>query len=260
MNPFKTHGALSWPELQTINPSEALDFYQAVFGWEGENMPMPGGMGSYSVGKVAGIPHAGVMERVSVEMPPCWLFYVTVDSADEMPAKATELGGQVFMPVMAAEGVGKMCGIADPQGAMIFGMEWEQNDNPAVDFTDSFQTPGKFSWFHLQTPDVEGAVAFYSGRFGWKTEVNLMGAGPYTILKVGDVSFGGAVPPMGEAPAHWSGYLTVADADETASAIGANGGTVMGEPFDIPEVGKMVSFQDPQGAQCMAIAYHTPTE
>ncbi len=260
MNPFLTHGAISWPELQTSDPSSALAFYQTVFGWEGESMEMAGGMGTYHVGKTDGIPHAGVIQRVSEEMPPCWIFYVTVDSADDVAARAAELGGQVFMPVMTVPTVGTFCGIADPQGAMIFAMEWEPNDGPEVKFADAFQTPGQFSWFQLQTPDIDGAVAFYTALFGWKTEVNMMGAGPYTMLKIGDVAFGGAAPPMGEVPAHWSGYLTVADVDETVAAIAANGGTVMGEPFDIPEVGKMVVFQDPQGARCMAIAYHTPSE
>jgi hypothetical protein len=260
MNPFLTHGAISWPELQTSDPAAALSFYVTVFGWEGETMEMPGDMGNYHLGKTGGVPHAGVSERVSEEMPPCWMFNVSVDSADDTASRAAELGGQVFMPVMAVPGVGKFCGIADPQGAMFFAMEWEPNDGPGVNFADAFTTPGRFSWFQLQTPDVDGAVAFYTALFGWDTEVNMMGAGPYTMLKIGDVAFGGAIPPMGEVPAHWGGYLTVSDADETAAAITANGGAVMGEPMDIPEVGRMVVFQDPQGAHCMAIAYNSPAE
>lgn len=260
MNPFSTHGAISWPELQTSDDNAALSFYRTVFGWETESSEMPGGMGTYHVGKVGGAPHAGLMQRVSEDMPPCWIFYVTVDDADAIAARVPELGGQVFMEVMTVPTVGKFCGIADPQGAMIFVMEWEPNDGPEVNFVDAFQTPGKFSWFQLQTPDVDGAVAFYTALFGWNTEVNMMGAGPYTMLKIGDVGFGGAIPPMGEVPAHWAGYLTVSDADQTAARIASNGGTVMGAPMDIPEVGRMVVFQDPQGAHCMAIAYQAPAE
>jgi uncharacterized protein len=259
MDPFKTHGAISWPELLTSDEKGAADFYKNIFGWELKSMPM-GPSGEYILGSLGeNPPHAGIMHRVSEEMPPCWVYYVTVNSVDETAAKAVELGGQVFAPAMDLPGVGRMCGIADPQGAMIFAMQWAAQ-GPAIDFADAFEATGKFSWFELRTTDVDAAVSFYSELFGWTTEVNEMGMGPYTIVKIGDTSFGGIIPPMGEAPSHWSGYITASNADETAAAITANGGQPLGEPFDIPGVGRMVPFQDPQGAHAMALAYAIPSE
>ena len=47
---------------------------------------------------------------------------------------------------------------------------------------------------------------------------------------------------------HWNCYVTVASADETAKTAGDNGGTVMAEPFDVMEVGRMAVIADPTGA------------
>ena len=43
MDPFKTHGAISWPELMTTDPDAAVAFYETVFGWTTETMPMEAG-------------------------------------------------------------------------------------------------------------------------------------------------------------------------------------------------------------------------
>ena len=40
MNPYKTHGAFSWAELQTTDPEKATAFYQGLFDWETESMSM----------------------------------------------------------------------------------------------------------------------------------------------------------------------------------------------------------------------------
>ncbi|MBO6574987.1 MAG: VOC family protein [Rhodothermales bacterium] len=253
MDPFRTHGAISWPELHTSDAAAAADFYKAIFGWELEAMDM--GYGMYHVGKIGGIPMSGMMKAPMDDVPPCWILYITVDDVDAVVSRATELGGQNFVPAMDVPEVGRFAGIADPGGAIIFVMKWDQL-GPAVDYTQSFVTPGQFSWFQLQTPDVEGSISFYTQLFGWNTEVNNMGTGPYNIIKIGDVGFGGVIPPMDEGiPAHWAAYVTVEDADATAEAVQANGGTVVAGPFDVETVGRMVAIQDPQGAHLLAIAY-----
>jgi len=47
---------------------------------------------------------------------------------------------------------------------------------------------------------------------------------------------------------HWFSYVSVEDADATASRACELGGTVFGEAFDIDGDGRMVVVQDPAGA------------
>jgi predicted enzyme related to lactoylglutathione lyase len=51
----------------------------------------------------------------------------------------------------------------------------------------------------------------------------------------------------GQPPA-WTTYISVADADATAAAVGDAGGTVIAEPMDVMDLGRMAVFADPTGA------------
>jgi uncharacterized protein len=53
-------------------------------------------------------------------------------------------------------------------------------------------------------------------------------------------------------PVAWSIYLTTADADETARKVREAGGTVVTEPFDIVDAGRMAVVVDPTGAAILA--------
>jgi uncharacterized protein len=109
--------------------------------------------------------------------------------------------------------------------------------------------PGTFSWADLSTTDTEGAKAFYTGLFGWDTEDNpLPEGGVYTMLAKGGKAVGGLSATMEGQPAAWNCYITVESADGSAAAAGEQGGTVVMEPFDVMEVGRMAVVQDPTGA------------
>ena len=51
------------------------------------------------------------------DMPSHWMTYFTTDNIEGLVEKAKELGGEVPMEIMQAEGVGKFCVVKDPQGA-----------------------------------------------------------------------------------------------------------------------------------------------
>jgi predicted enzyme related to lactoylglutathione lyase len=53
-----------------------------------------------------------------------------------------------------------------------------------------------------------------------------------------------AAPPQ----AMWNTYIWVDSADETASTIREAGGSVVTEPFDVMDAGRMAVFTDPEGA------------
>ncbi|MBP6898694.1 MAG: VOC family protein [Burkholderiaceae bacterium] len=123
-----------------------------------------------------------------------------------------------------------------------------------------YQTPGAFSWNELGTSDPQAAKAFYGRLFGWSFDTMAMGEqGDYHLIKVGETSVGGIMQTQQPGqPSMWGSYVTVADCDATAALAKELGGVICAGPFDIPNVGRMVVIQDPQGAVIQAIAYTPP--
>ena len=124
--------------------------------------------------------------------------------------------------------------------------------------TDIYKTHGAFSWFELTTNDVEAARKFYTQLFGWRTEEMSMEDGTYTILKIGEEGVGGLMhaPPQAEAmPPNWGVYITVDDVNATARKAEELGANILVPPTDIPNVGRFIVLQDPQGAVISAITY-----
>jgi predicted enzyme related to lactoylglutathione lyase len=114
--------------------------------------------------------------------------------------------------------------------------------------------PGTFSWADLATTDARGARKFYTGLFGWEpVKVPAGEAGTYTMLRrhghdVAAIYEQGPEERKQGAPPHWSSYVTVASADEAAGRVPGLGGTVIAEPFDVMQAGRMAIVADPGGA------------
>ena len=49
-------------------------------------------------------------------------------------------------------------------------------------------------------------------------------------------------------PSHWTTYIASDDVDDTAAKIRDAGGTVLMDPFDVFDAGRMTIAQDPTGA------------
>ena len=112
--------------------------------------------------------------------------------------------------------------------------------------------PGVPCWVDTSQPDPKQAADFYGGLFGWELE-NVLGPespAEYYIGRLGggDVAAIGSVPEGAPPMAVWNSYVWVSSADETASKVLAAGGTVLTEPFDVMESGRMAVFADPEGA------------
>ncbi len=112
--------------------------------------------------------------------------------------------------------------------------------------------PGSFCWAELATTDGPGAKKFYSELFGWETHDDPIGPGMvYTMLKLGGKDVGALYQKgemMKDAPTHWASYISVASADEIAAKAKSLGGTVVKEPFDVFDIGRMAVITDPTGA------------
>ena len=111
--------------------------------------------------------------------------------------------------------------------------------------------PGVPCWIDTTQPDPDAAAAFYGELFGWDLE-NVMpeGSPKYYIARLGgkDVGAVSALPPGAPESAAWNTYVWVDSADETAEKVRAAGGSVLMEPGDIGESGRMAVFADPGGA------------
>jgi len=117
---FKQHGAFSWCELMTTDVETAKGFYTSLFGWDAEEMSMPGMV--YTVVKAGGRGIGGIMsmpQDAPPGMPPMWGAYVTVDDVDATARTAEQLGAKLLVPPRDIPKVGRFCVIQDPQGAVI---------------------------------------------------------------------------------------------------------------------------------------------
>ena len=112
--------------------------------------------------------------------------------------------------------------------------------------------PGTFCWADLGTPDAIAATRFYTTLFGWAAEDRPMGPSAfYTML----THQGRAVaalyaqdPTPGAGPPHWLSYISVTSANDSARRTRELGGSVVLEPFDVLDVGRMALVQDGTGA------------
>lgn len=112
-------------------------------------------------------------------------------------------------------------------------------------------TPGTPCWVDLGSPDLGASIAFYGALFGWEapeTEASKQHGGYRQVMKNGKAVCG-AMPLMQEGqPPAWSTYVSVEDADATAAAVTEAGGSVIAEPMDVMDLGRMAVFADSTGA------------
>lgn len=107
-------------------------------------------------------------------------------------------------------------------------------------------------WVDTTQPDPAAAAEFYGELFGWALEdVMPPEAGAsYFIGRIGGGDVGAVSSRPEGAPngAAWNTYVWVEDADETAAKVREAGGTVLTEPMDVGDSGRMAVFADPAGA------------
>src|SRR5262249_55425753 len=131
-------------------------------------------------------------------------------------------------------------------------------------------------WIDTWQPDADAAVAFYTDLFGWEAEDTMPEEveGKHYMCRLGghdvaavasrpqaspDVVRGrstdarardGAPRDMGEErpDSSWTTYVWVDDVDDTAAKAKEAGGSVVMEPFDALDGGRIGVLADPAGA------------
>jgi predicted enzyme related to lactoylglutathione lyase len=241
-------GTFCWVDLSTTDAAAAKGFYGELFGWDTEDAPV--GEAPYTLLRLDGDSIGGLIE-LTAEMrergvPPNWLSHVSVDDADSVADKARELGGTVQVGPMDIADSGRTAVVQDPTGAM-FGV-WQPRENIGATRVNDV---GCLTWNQLTTNDVDRALEFYRGLFGWETSEIDTGGGPrvVNIRNAGRMN-GGAMPlqPDQESvPPHWLPYFTVPSADAAKAKVEQLGGRTYVGPMDVP-AGRFAVFADPQGA------------
>jgi predicted enzyme related to lactoylglutathione lyase len=236
------NGTFCWIELGTSDAVGARAFYTGLFGWGVNEFPM-GESGTYAIFHKDGKDAAGMyqLEAGQEGMPPNWLSYVEVASADATTEKAKSLGATVINGPFDVYDMGRMCVMADPQGA-VFAI-WEPKSHKGVQVRDEANT---LCWNELSARDAGVAKTFYAPLFDWR----LKESPEYTEFHLGDLAVGGMLqseaPP--HVPSHWLPYFAVEDCDAAAAKAESLGGRLLMPAMDIPSVGRFAVLFDPQGA------------
>jgi len=247
-------GIFCWAELGTTDGEAAKKFYTELFGWGILDVPLGPEGGVYTMLQVAGkevgaLYQMGERERAQ-GVPPHWLLYVGVASADESAERVGALGGKVLAPPFDVNDNGRMAVIEDPAGATC--ALWEARGHQGWGRAGE---PNTVCWSELATRDAAAAGGFYEGLFGWQADAQPMGDFTYTYFKVdvghGDRMAAGMIQMTEEwcgAPSHWMPYFAVEDCDATTDKARFLGAEIRVPPTEAPGVGKFSVMADPQGA------------
>jgi predicted enzyme related to lactoylglutathione lyase len=112
--------------------------------------------------------------------------------------------------------------------------------------------------FEMPYDDAARVTAFYRSAFGWSTETMGADMGHYVLATTTATDAKGPTTPgainggffqrSAEMPAQFpSVVIAVDDIRASMDKVRKAGGNVLGEPMEIPGVGKYVSFMDSEG-------------
>ena len=110
---------------------------------------------------------------------------------------------------------------------------------------------GRVLWFELLTTDMKAAEKFYRAVVGWSVTPFGDSPNPYDMwTRAGDLSVGGVMPiPDGmNFPPHWGMYVGVPRLEDAVATIERLGGSALSPIIEVPEVGRIRTMKDPQGA------------
>jgi predicted enzyme related to lactoylglutathione lyase len=253
MPPVDAHapGTFCWFELATTDQAGAKQFYQSMFGWSVQDSPM-GSDETYSLFKLndRDVAAAYTMraDQQAQGVPPNWLAYVRVDSADAAAAHAAAAGGQVLAPAFDVMDLGRMAVLQDPTGG-VFAV-WEPTRHQGTGLAGEH---GTVVWTDLMTSDQSRAAEFYRSLFGWRFVAGKTMApaapGEYFHIVNGEAFIGGIPPVQGDQPhAAWLIYIGVPDCRQAIARAQSLGGRLVHGPMTIEGARTFAALADPQGA------------
>lgn len=130
---------------------------------------------------------------------------------------------------------------------------------PAEDFVGGDPVSKQNPVVHFEMPydDAKRVATFYKNAFGWQMQQFGQEIGNYVLAtttesadgrptKPGAIN-GGFFEKKPDWPAQPSVVISVENIEAAMKDVGKAGGKVLGEPMDIPGIGRYVSFTDTEG-------------
>lgn len=252
------NGSFCWMELGTTDQNAAKTFYSSLLGWTADDMSMGPEM-TYTMFRLGGKDAAGgyrlMKDQLDAHVPPHWMLYIQVASADEAAAKAVKLGAQQIVPPSDIPNVGRFALLQDPTGAHISVFQPGQHKGMPV-----FGDVGALCWADLNTPDAEKAAKFYGDWLGWKFEVGKDGY-RHILNGTGQEDMIGGIPAQMHAPpgtpGHWMAYFLVTDCKASAAKAAQLGASAIMPATLMADIGTIAVLMDPQGA-VFSLYQHIP--
>ncbi|ARD20552.1 MULTISPECIES: VOC family protein [Shewanella] len=252
-------GQPCWVELATHDWYSAKGFYQALFQWHPDDMPMP--EGHYTMLQIDGDDIAAMyqMPKEMASLPTHWELYFAVDDVAETVKAIQHAGGEIIAGPHAVGDSGKMAVCRDPEGARF--SIWQAIEHIGIKRT--FE-PNTLCWVEYMCRNVGVSKNFYCQVLGFDTEsvdMSEVGVAEYVQWLVAKQAVGGMMEmteEFGDMPSHWMLYFSVDDCDMMAQKAEELGGKVCVPPTDIPDVGRFAVIDDPQGGTFSIIKLSLP--
>lgn len=108
-----------WQELVTTNQETSGKFFSKLLGWNLKQVDA-GEFGTYTLFQKEGQDIAGMMNPTH-DTPgkgSYWHSYIAVEDIDDCAKQAVVLGGKILVPPHDVPGVGRICAVSDPTGAI----------------------------------------------------------------------------------------------------------------------------------------------
>jgi predicted enzyme related to lactoylglutathione lyase len=106
------------------------------------------------------------------------------------------------------------------------------------------------SWVDCEQPDVDAAIEFYGGLFGWTfADATPPGAPARSSIATRDGRDVAAIAGPGTGVPAWNTYIAVDDTDAAVPRLVGLGATVVSAPEDGGQGGRGAQLTDPEGAE-----------
>jgi len=121
--------------------------------------------------------------------------------------------------------------------------------------------PNNISHFQIEADDLARCRRFYERVFGWRFRA--WGPPDFFMIQTGtdeDPGIHGSLtrrhePVTGGGPSAFECTIGVDDLDEALRAVEANGGKILYPKSEIPTVGTLFQFRDPEGNTVSVMQY-----
>jgi len=246
-------GRFVWFDYVAKDIAKAQGYFGELFNWKTQEVPAPGGsysmiaIGDQTIGGYTPTPK-GAPETAH------WLASLQVADANATAKQVKALGGKVLKDPDKMGDFGTFAIVADPLGG-VFSLWQPVQAQGSGDFKELV---GSFCWNELYTTDPEASIAFYSKLAGFTEEKMQMGDSTYHILNFDGKGRAGVTKPPAPMPQAWMPYVHVASTDQTIAKAKKLGSNVHVAGEDIPNVGRIGIFSDPQGGM-LGVLQPSPT-